>query len=480
MAQRMVMNARVIGAVQRDSPKLKMFMLSVMWSDQSEVIVYRSFKDFRKFHRQLKKRFPLLNPFRRKDRQIPKFKGEARKTSLQQKGSKRSIRRMRFLENYCAQLLKCDESVTRSSEVTQFFTPKDHDLQTDFTKNSVMVLLSDDLPGEAQSHGPVANVSHPFVTQTYRCVAPYETKDTKNRPFKVTADERLDVLIKEPTGWWLVENEDKRVAWFPAPYLELLDSEEAEDAMFPAGAGSLYIAVRSYSTKKEDEVAVSIGSVVELLRKSDDGWWLIRFNGKAGYIPSMYLQPYNNPRAGLHSLHTKLSSSTLNLASRSPQSLQSPSIREEEEEGSDGTSRLEPSGRLHKARSLDVLSESWTQRPPGPSDTRTRSSSNTSQGSGLSGFSSGSELNSRESQEEAPSPDAAPRPAPRRRGSNSSSSTFSSLSSKASSESVTQAPRVPARPRTEEIMTRCTTMTRKAALASQARLQLQPSAVHAR
>uniref|UniRef100_A0A8C6WSK0 NADPH oxidase organizer 1b n=1 Tax=Neogobius melanostomus TaxID=47308 RepID=A0A8C6WSK0_9GOBI len=394
--------------------------------------------------------------------------GEARRTSLQQKGSKRSIRRMRFLENYCIQLLKCDESVTKSSEVTQFFTPKDHDLQPDFTKNSVMVLLSNDLPdmgggGEPNSRLPVANVSHPFVTQAYRCVAPYETKDTKNRPFKVVADERMDVLIKEPTGWWLVENEEKRMAWFPAPYLELLDEEEGDDAMFPTG-GSLYIAVKNYSTKKDDEIAVGIGSVVEVLQKSDDGWWLVRFNGKVGYIPTMYLQPYNNPRAGLHSLQTKLHSSTLNLASRGPQSSLSPSIKEEDED-SDGTSHMAPSGRLHKARSLDILSESWTQ---GPADARTRSSSNTSEGSDLSGFSSGSETNSVAA--------TAPQPAPRRRDSSSSSSTFTSVSA----ESTSQAPRVPVRPRTEEIMTRCTTMTRKAALATQARLQVQPIAVYAR
>lgn len=470
MAQRIVLNARVIGAVQRDTPKLKMFMLSVTWSDESEVIIYRSFQDFRKFHRQLKKRFPLLNPFRRKERLIPKFNGKARKTNMQQKGSKRSIRRMRFLEAYCAQLLKCDQSVTKSSEVTQFFIPKDHDLQPDFTKNSVLVLLSDDLNeaggGGPKGHQSIANVSHPFVTQTYRCVAPYETKDTKNRPFKVVADERLDVLIKEPTGWWLVENEEKHMAWFPAPYLELLDEDGGDDA-FPPG-GSLYIAVKSYLTKKDDEIAVSIGSVVEVLQKSDNGWWLIRSNGKVGYIPSMYLQPYNNPRAGFHSLNTKLHSSTLNLASRGPQSSLSPSIREEDE-GSDGMSSLEPSGRLVKARSLDILSEGWTQRPQGPADTRTRSSS---QESDLSAFSSGSEPNSSTGQ--------APQHTPHRRDSSSSSSTFTSLSSKTSSEGASQAPRVPARPRTEEIMTRCTTMTRKAALASHARLQLQPSAVHAR
>lgn len=41
--------------------------------------------------------------------------------------------------------------------------------------------------------------------------------------------------------------------------------------------GTLYCAVRSYSAKKNDEVSVSIGSVVEVLTKSDNGWWLVRY-----------------------------------------------------------------------------------------------------------------------------------------------------------------------------------------------------------
>lgn len=40
--------------------------------------------------------------------------------------------------------------------------------------------------------------------------------------------------------------------------------------------GTLYCAARKYVSKKRDEVSVNIGSVVEVLRKSDDGWWLIR------------------------------------------------------------------------------------------------------------------------------------------------------------------------------------------------------------
>lgn len=73
---------------------------------------------------------------------------------------------------------------------------------------SMMILQSDNInnvsrgPDLANKRLSDGNVTQPFVSKTYRCVAPYETKDTKNRPFKVTVDERLDVLIKDKAGMY--------------------------------------------------------------------------------------------------------------------------------------------------------------------------------------------------------------------------------------------------------------------------------------
>ncbi|XP_056286423.1 SH3 and PX domain-containing protein 2B-like [Pseudoliparis swirei] len=391
---------------------------------------------------------------------------------------------MKFLESYCDKLLKCDPTVTQSSMVFQFFVPKDHDLQSDFTKNSIMILLSDDLPdGSGEGGSDLAgSVTHPFVTQTYRCVAAYETKDTKNRPFKTSVDEKLDVLIKDPTGWWLVENEDKLLAWFPAPYLELWEGEDDEDAGFQL-AGALYCAVRSYSTKKDDEVSVLIGSVVEVLRKSDNGWWLIRFNGKSGYIPSMNLKPYNNPRAGLYSLQRKLHSSTLNLATgMEPQAPRPPGSNNENRPRlySLGQTTGEPSvpGHLQKARSLDVLSENWSptlsKNDASNSDSRARSPSNTSNESSFSDYSSSESSTPTDSRTASFQPGSSDLTVSDRRGSNTSLDSSKSLGSKGS-EAASITPRVPPRPKTEEILTRCTTMTRKAALANKTRLQISRS-----
>lgn len=63
-----------------------------------------------------------------------------------------------------------------------------------------MIMPSDDELKTEAGHSTITNVTQPFVTETYRCVAAYETKDTKNKPFKVAMDEKLDVLIKDKAG----------------------------------------------------------------------------------------------------------------------------------------------------------------------------------------------------------------------------------------------------------------------------------------
>lgn len=39
----------------------------------------------------------------------------------------------------------------------------------------------------------------------------------------------------------------------------------------------MYTAVKTYKATKNDEISVNIGTVVEVLQKSDNGWWIIRY-----------------------------------------------------------------------------------------------------------------------------------------------------------------------------------------------------------
>lgn len=43
-------------------------------------------------------------------------------------------------------------------------------------------------------------------------------------------------------------------------------------------SGMLYVAVKSYKATKGDEATVAIGAVVEVLQRSENGWWLIRYH----------------------------------------------------------------------------------------------------------------------------------------------------------------------------------------------------------
>lgn len=202
----------------------------------------------------------------------------------------------------------------------------------------------------------------------------------------------------------------------------------------------------------------------------------LRFNGKAGYIPSMYLQLYSNPRAGLYNLR-KHHSSTLNLAtSRGLEDSPMSSNNSDNSRQLGERSTILPA-RLHKARSLDILAESWTPvhlDRDASDDIRERSVSRTSQFSSSSEFSSSSKD---ENQTGSSSPDESL--------SNDECSSVSSDSAgpvgSKDSERSSSVPRVPPRPKTQEILTRCSTMTRKAALAKKSRLDVQqPESTHSR
>ncbi|KAM3661957.1 NADPH oxidase organizer 1 [Ammospiza maritima maritima] len=409
-------------------------MMFVSWSDQNNILIYRTFEDFRKFHVS---EFPipessrflswggeearpcvsceesLFSPpwhplFREKmllqgPRSIAVlsqlcpcyFEGI---TMQQRKGGKlnRCLEILKLLETYSQELLKTDVKISRGEEVIQFFKAQTQDLDPSFPENSAVIMPS--VFRREKSPQPLS-ITLPQASQSYRCIEAFETKDTKNKPFTVAQEEIVEVLIKDMTGrclhlsllslvsptqgllscldlqavkiwvfflfvgWWLVENADKQIAWFPASYLEELDAcediqndfssdEEGESVppskhefckpppLYPLPgvpawtsdssgwlchhlwvmepwAGSLYFVVQAYEAQKADELSLNQGVVVEVLRTSHNGWWLIRYNGCTGYMPSLCLRPYQNPHHKLQSiLSCSLHTCTPSLSSR--------------------------------------------------------------------------------------------------------------------------------------------------------------------
>ncbi|NXA02891.1 NOXO1 oxidase, partial [Nesospiza acunhae] len=290
--------------------KQKNYMMFVSWSDQNNILIYRTFEDFRKFHKELKRKFPTESGSLRS---LPRFKGI---TMQQRKGGKlnRCLEILKLLETYSQELLKTDVKISRGEEVNQFFKAQTQDLDPSFPENSAVIMPS--VFRREKSPQPLS-ITLPQASQSYRCMEAFETKDTKNKPFTVAQKEIVEVLIKDMTGWWLVENADKQIAWFPASYLEELDAyEDMQNACSSDEEGNLYFVVQAYEAQKADELSLNQGVVVEVLRTSHNGWWLIRYNGCTGYMPSLCLRPYQNPHhklqsilsCGLHACSPSLSS----------------------------------------------------------------------------------------------------------------------------------------------------------------------------
>uniref|UniRef100_A0A803T2Q5 SH3 domain-containing protein n=1 Tax=Anolis carolinensis TaxID=28377 RepID=A0A803T2Q5_ANOCA len=167
-----------------------------------------------------------------------------------QKGS-RYLKNLQQMEVYCQQMLKTKPQISRGEDVVHFFEARSQDLDPDFPQNSSITFPSET---GGKKGGPLAlGITEPIVCPTFTCVAPFETIDLKDGAFRALRGEGLEVLLKDKTGWWLVENNCKQLAWFPASFLE-----ETED-----------------ESSTEEESKGTTESV--------------------GYVPSAFLQPYRNP-----------------------------------------------------------------------------------------------------------------------------------------------------------------------------------------
>ncbi|PKU34176.1 nadph oxidase organizer 1 [Limosa lapponica baueri] len=170
---------------------------------------------------------------------------------------------LKLLETYSQELLKTEAKISQGGDVIRFFKAQTQDLDPSFPENSVVIMPSEIGGGKKNQPGSQLSITRPQVSQSYRCIETFETKDTKNQKFKVAAKEIVEVLIKDMTGTF----------------------------------------------DRDSSVSGTDG-------KSDDGWWLIRYNGCTGYMPSMYLQPYKNPHHKLQTIMSSgLNNSTPNLAS---------------------------------------------------------------------------------------------------------------------------------------------------------------------
>ncbi|KAM4820322.1 NADPH oxidase organizer 1 [Thomomys bottae] len=276
-------SVRAVALVQTE--RLQTFAFSLRWSDGSDTLVRRSWEEFRRFQKTLKEAFPVeAGLLRRSDRVLPRLSDAPLRERAGRTG--RGLARLRLLGAYARALLAAGERVSRSSVLAGFFAPQPLDLEPALPPGSLVILPAP----EASSPRRPADV-HSLEARRLRCLKSFSTQDTQGRPFQARARESLAVLLRHPSGWWLVENEDQQTAWFPAPYLEEAAPCTGGGQACAGSGGTQFCASLAYEGSRADELSVPEGAIVCVLETSDRGWWRCRYGTRTGLLPAVLLRP---------------------------------------------------------------------------------------------------------------------------------------------------------------------------------------------
>ncbi|XP_047127425.1 SH3 domain-containing kinase-binding protein 1 isoform X2 [Hydra vulgaris] len=95
-------------------------------------------------------------------------------------------------------------------------------------------------------------------------------------------------------GWWEGEINGKRGV-FPSNFVEVIKDTNPSQSSLSATAKITNSAKKAkvgfrYEPEQDDELALEVGEIVEILDDSDDGWWKGKLNGKVGMFPSNFVE----------------------------------------------------------------------------------------------------------------------------------------------------------------------------------------------
>ncbi|XP_035674150.1 neutrophil cytosolic factor 1-like [Branchiostoma floridae] len=344
---RRLVAVQMVGVEKRYSPRRHhVYIVSELWSDGSRLVVYRSYRQFRALHKQLKEMFPVeAGQFRGEERVLPKFPNKPSSPGL---GRKFSVGRFacvqKDLQEYCQDLLRLDSKIVLSPLFQGFFAPSDDDLRSsqnsEKRQKTVMIIPTEAAEPEQPRSPCDVEISAPlFDLDSYRAVADY--KAVSKGELSLTAGEVCDVIHTTLSGWWLVENASCERGWVPASHLEAdTPSPTPKPGTQSVGSpatqpghetGSMsesggeapiqrYVTTRPYTATEDDELSFCVGAVLQVLQRTDDGWWQARYSGQDGFVPAMFLRPYNTPYVHMVAATSKLSMVNLLTAEKQQRS----------------------------------------------------------------------------------------------------------------------------------------------------------------
>ncbi|XP_071827969.1 SH3 and PX domain-containing protein 2A-like isoform X3 [Apostichopus japonicus] len=278
---RHILDARVRDIEKRRLPsKHYVYVIHVSWTDGSITIIYRRYSKFFDFHMKLLATFPDEAGARiPASRTIPFLPGK--KVFGRSHTREVALKRMNQLDEYCRVLVKMPGKVSNSEVVITFFSPTPEDINPPSSPE----------PGRGPSSSEIDEISDPIQAEQYRVIADYK-KQQKNEVDLLSGD-IVEVFEKNENGWWFVSVQDSQ-GWAPGTFLAKADGKDDDEEVI-SGNNEKYITNSPYQADQDDEVSFETGAVVTVVKKSLDGWWLVKYLDKTGWVPATYLQPYKGP-----------------------------------------------------------------------------------------------------------------------------------------------------------------------------------------
>ncbi|XP_064631075.1 SH3 and PX domain-containing protein 2A-like isoform X2 [Lineus longissimus] len=283
MVIRIVSGVRVIDIEKRRHPsKHYVFVISITWSDGTVTVIYRRYSKFFELQSKLLDKFEVesgtVNP---EDRIIPFLPGKILigRSHIEKVARKR----LHPIDEYCKALITLPQMISESDEVLQFFESSREDINPQLGIS------------EKKKEQTADSISEPMLLEQYIAIADYKKEAAKE--VNLREGQMVEVIEKNEMGWWLVSVEDSQ-GWVPSSYLERSDGIE-EDTMIETLTDDdyKYICLDDFIPDNQDEIQLDKGGMVDVVQKSLDGWWLVRFKGKEGWAPAAYLTQITAERA---------------------------------------------------------------------------------------------------------------------------------------------------------------------------------------
>ncbi|XP_036003423.1 intersectin-2a isoform X3 [Fundulus heteroclitus] len=143
-------------------------------------------------------------------------------------------------------------------------------------------------PVESEASRPGLSSKKPEIVQAVTA-----TEAPMAYQLTLSPGQLIVVRAKNSTGWWLGElqarGKKRQKGWFHSSHVKLMGPSGAKTSLSPLPVCQV-IAMYDYAAANQDELSFSKGQLINILDKTNPGWWKGETNGVTGLLPTNYVK----------------------------------------------------------------------------------------------------------------------------------------------------------------------------------------------